>query len=42
MNILITGSNGFIGKNFYRYLRENTNHKIYTFTKKDSLKKLKK
>ena len=42
MNILITGSNGFIGKNFYRYLRENTNHKIYTFTKKDSFEKIEK
>ena len=42
MNILITGSSGFIGKNFYRYLRENTNHKIYTFTKKDSFEKIEK
>ena len=42
MNILITGSNGFIGKNFYRYLMENTNHKIYTFSKKDSFEKIEK
>ena len=42
MNILITGSNGFIGKNFYRYLRGNTSHKIYTFTKKDSFEKIEK
>ena len=42
MNILITGSNGFIGKNFHRYLSKNTPHKIYTFTKKDPFEKIEK
>ena len=42
MNILITGSNGFIGQNFLRYLSNNTNHKIYTFTKRDPFEKIEK
>ena len=42
MNILITGSNGFIGKNFYRYISKNTTHKIYTFTKNDPFEKIEK
>ena len=40
MNILITGSNGFLGRNFYRYLRKNTDYKVFTFTKKDIFEKL--
>ena len=35
MNILITGSNGFIGKNLYVTLRE-TNHKVMTYDKDDN------
>ena len=42
MNILITGSNGFIGQNFLRYLSNNTNHKIYNFTKRDPFEKIEK
>lgn len=37
MNILITGSNGFIGKSFARYLKNHTNHNIYEFNKNDHL-----
>ena len=32
MNILITGSNGFLGKSLIKYLRK-TNHNIYEFSK---------
>ena len=40
--ILITGSNGFIGKNLYVHLQNNKNIKILTFNKNDSYKKLEK
>ena len=40
-NILITGSNGFIGKNFYLRIKQFSNFKIFTFNKKDNYKKLK-
>ena len=34
MNILVTGSSGFIGKNLVASLKRN-NHKIYTFSSTD-------
>ena len=37
MNILITGSNGFIGKNLSKYLREKSCHNIIPFNKTDKL-----
>ena len=37
MNILITGSNGFIGKNLVKYLAKNTNYKIFEFKRNDDL-----
>ena len=37
MNILITGSNGFIGKNLVVRLKESRNYTIFEFTKKDNL-----
>ena len=40
MNILITGSNGFIGGSFYKYLKKNSKHEIYTFTKNDFFEKI--
>tara|TARA_B100000886_G_scaffold324732_1_gene269658 strand:+ start:2046 stop:2777 length:732 start_codon:yes stop_codon:yes gene_type:complete len=40
MNILITGSKGFIGKNLIRYFENNTNHNIYSFSRKDNLNKI--
>ena len=40
MNILITGSNGFIGKNLHKYLKRNSKHHVYTFTKNDDFKKI--
>ena len=40
MNILITGSNGFIGGNLYKYLKKNSKHVIYTFTKNDVFEKI--
>ena len=33
MNILVTGSNGFIGRNLIRYLRLNTSHNVYEFSR---------
>ena len=35
MNILITGSKGFIGKNLIRYLKANSNHNIFEFSRED-------
>ena len=40
MNILITGSNGFIGRSLYKYLKKNSKHNIYTFTKNDVFDKI--
>jgi len=40
MNILITGSKGFIGNSLIRYLKNNTNHNIYTFSRNDNLNKI--
>ena len=42
MNILITGSNGFIGKNLVTHLKETRNYEISEFTKKDNLADLEK
>ena len=42
MNILITGSNGFIGKNLKFFLKEKKKFKIIEHTKKDSITSLKK
>ena len=41
MNILITGSQGFIGKNIKFFLKEKKNIKIFEHTKKNSIKSLK-
>lgn len=40
MNILITGSNGFIGKNLYFYLKQKKNLNIITFNRSNSKNKL--
>jgi len=40
MNLLITGSNGFIGKTLIKYLKKHTDHKIYEFKKNDNLNKI--
>ena len=40
MNILVTGSKGFIGKNLVRYLRANSKHKIFEFAREDPLRDL--
>ena len=37
MNILVTGSNGFLGKSFIKFLNEKTNHKVFKFSKKNYL-----
>ena len=42
MNILITGSKGFIGKNFVRYLRATSRHNIIEFSRADLLEDLEK
>lgn len=42
MNILITGSNGFIGKSLIKYLKKNTVHIIHEFSKDDKLSDLEK
>ena len=41
MNILITGSNGFIGKNLSLRIREERNTNLITFTKENNLNELK-
>ena len=38
--ILITGSNGFIGRNLSEYLSEFTNHYIYRFNRNNNLSEL--
>ena len=40
MNILITGSEGFIGKSLINYIRNYTNHKIFEFTRKNKISDL--
>ncbi len=40
MRILITGSQGFIGKNLYSTLKAKTEHTIYTFDRENNLKDL--
>jgi len=40
MRILITGSNGFIGKNLYQYLLEIPHIEIFTFTRNEEPSKL--
>ena len=40
MRILVTGSNGFIGKNLTSTLKAKTKHEIYTFDREDSLQEL--
>ena len=42
MNILVTGSNGFLGKSLIKYLKNNTNHTIHEFSKDDKLSYLEK
>ena len=42
MNILVTGSNGFLGKSLIKYLKNNTHHKIHEFSKDDKLSDLEK
>ena len=42
MNILITGSKGFIGKNFTRYLKANSKHNIFEFSREDLFEDLEK
>ena len=42
MNILVTGSNGFIGKSLVRYLRFNTSHKVFEFSREHTLEDLEK
>lgn len=42
MSILITGSEGFLSKNFFFYLREKSNDQIFLFNKQKSLKTLEK
>ena len=41
MNILITGSEGFIGKNLIEYMKKYTNHNLIEFCKNKSLSDLK-
>ena len=42
MNILVTGSNGFIGKNLVRYLRSSSEHNIFEFSRLDFFEDLEK
>ena len=42
MNILVTGSKGFIGKNLVRYLRSNSVHNIFEFSREHPLEDLEK
>ena len=42
MNILITGYNGFIGKNLVHYLEKKNNIKLFKFGKKNNLVDLEK
>jgi UDP-2-acetamido-2,6-beta-L-arabino-hexul-4-ose reductase len=40
MNILVTGSKGFIGRNFVNYLRLNTSHKVFEFSRNNKFTEL--
>ena len=40
MNILITGSNGFIGKNLKNFIQDNYGYQILEFNKGDTLQEL--
>ena len=42
MDILITGSNGFLGKSLIKFFKSQTNHNIYEFSKGDSINDLEK
>ena len=42
MNILVTGSNGFIGKSLVRYLRFNTSHNVLEFSRENTFTDLEK
>ena len=42
MNILVTGSKGFIGKNLVRYLKSNSVHNIFEFSRENLLEDLEK
>ena len=42
MNILVTGSKGFIGSNFVNYLRFNTCHKVFEFSRINTFEELEK
>ncbi len=42
MNILVTGSKGFIGKNLVGYLKSNTKHNIFEFSREDLLEDIEK
>ena len=41
-NILITGSEGFIGKNLKYHLKDTNKYNVYTFNKENTLKELRK
>ena len=41
-NILITGSEGFIGKNLKHHLKYLNKYNVYTFNKENTLKELRK
>ena len=40
MNILITGSNGFIGKNLKHFIKDNYGYQILEYNKEDTLQVL--
>ena len=40
MNILVTGSNGFLGKNLVEFLRSYTEHNVYEFSKKNLINEI--
>ena len=40
MNILVTGANGFIGKNLVSFLRKNTSYTVYEFSRENLLEEL--
>lgn len=42
MNILVTGSKGFIGKNLIGYLRLNTSHRVFEFSRSNTFAELEK
>ena len=42
MSILITGSDGFLSRNFFFYIKNKTNEKIFLYNKKKTLQELQK